>query len=263
MTFTVATTVQQRPSRIQIGQLDPQTVRPSFKNPHQAGLVKTRSFEIAGLRTDGSLFIGQGRAPALPLFDSAFAAFARRTLIQTTDGETAIEDLQPGDMINTTSGEPARLIWIGSSSFFPIETGRRIPLISIMPGSFGQSRPNSALTVGPGARILHTPPRLRSETNAAGMLTPLSELLDGVSVFEVAPPTPVRLFHICLERHAVIHAGGIEMETFCPDANDFRLLPNSLQSRFLSMFPQISHIADFGPSAHRRAPAPNPELRFA
>ena len=76
-----------------------------------------RSYEVAALRADGSLYIGQDRAPALPLFESAFSAFARGTVIQTTEGEMAVEDLQPGDMINTSTGEAAELVWISYNTF--------------------------------------------------------------------------------------------------------------------------------------------------
>ena len=55
--------------------------------------LATRSFEVAALREDGSLYIGQDKAPALLLFESAFSAFARGTLILTVDGEVAVEDL--------------------------------------------------------------------------------------------------------------------------------------------------------------------------
>ena len=219
-----------------------------------AAPMATRSYEIAALREDGSLYIGQDKAPALPLFESAFSAFARGTLILTTQGEVAIEDLQPGDMIATSSGEPAQLIWVGSSNFVPADTGRRMPLIRIMPDSFGQSRPSSFLTVGPGARVLHTPHHLRAETDGRQMLTPVKEFVDGVNVIEVVPPTPVRLFHLCLTRHAAIQAGGIEMETFHPGANGTRSVSHTLRDRFLGMFPQISHVTDFGPMAHPRAP---------
>tara|TARA_R110002110_G_scaffold92155_3_gene239887 strand:- start:715 stop:1383 length:669 start_codon:yes stop_codon:yes gene_type:complete len=216
-----------------------------------------RNFEVAGLRADDSLYIGQDKAPAIPLFESAFSAFARGTLIQTVDGDVAIEDLQPGDMIKTTSGEPAKLVWIGSSSFVPADAGRRMPLIRIMADSFGQGRPALFLTVGPGARVLHTPHRLRSEAGGTRMLTPVREFVDGVNVIEVVPPTPVRLFHLCLERHAAINAGGLEMETFHPGANATRAVTHSLRDRFLGMFPRISHMADFGPLAHPRAPEPD------
>ena len=260
MTLTAAPAPRYKSSSTPSGRFGLATSRPYRAGPGQEAPLQTRSFEIAALRTDGSLYIGQDKAPALPLFESAFSAFARGTLIQGVQGDIAIEDLQPGDMINTTSGEPSKLIWIGSTSFSPTDTGRRIPLISIMPDSFGQSRPNSVLTVGPGARVLHTPHHLRSEAGSARMLTPVRELLDGVNVIEVLPPTAVRLFHICLERHAAVHAGGIEMETFHPGSNAMRTLPHTLQGRFLSMFPCIGHVADFGPLAHPRAPVPDAEM---
>lgn len=221
--------------------------------------VPTRSFEVAALRADGSLYIGQDKAPALPLFEAAFSAFARGTLIQTTQGDVAIEDLQPGDMVQTSTGEAAPLIWIGSSSFVPADAGRRMPLIRIMTDSFGQGRPDSFLTVGPGARVLHTPHHLRSEAGGRRMFTPVRAFVDGVNVIEVVPPTPVRLFHICLDRHAAINAGGIEMEAFHPGANATRQVSHSMRDRFLSMFPRIGHVTDFGPLAHPRAPEEGPD----
>jgi Hint domain len=219
--------------------------------------VPMRTFEIAALRKDGSIFIGQDRAPALSLFEAAFSAFARGTVIQTTQGGIAVEDLQPGDMVNTSSGEPARLIWIGSSNFVPADAGRRMPLMRIMADSFGPARPASFLTVGPAARMLHTPHHLRGKADHTRMLTPVREFVDGVNVIEVVPPTPVRLFHICLDRHAAINVGGIEMETFHPGAQAIRRMSSSLRDRFLSMFPQMNHLSDFGPLAHPRAPEPD------
>ena len=216
--------------------------------------LPTRNFEIAALRADGSLFIGQDNAPALPLFESAFAAFARGTPIQTVHGDVAIEDLQPGDKINTAAGEPAELVWIGSSNFIPADAGRRLPLIRIMADSFGEGRPGSFITVGPAARVLHTPHHLRGEAGETRLLTPVREFVDGVNVIEVVPPTPVRLFHICLSRHAVIKVGGLEMETFHPGAKAPREVSQNLRDRFLSMFPLIGHVTDFGPLANPRAP---------
>lgn len=216
--------------------------------------LPTRSYEIAALRADGSLYIGQDKAPAIPFFEQAFSAFARGTLIQTTQGEIAVEDLQPGDMLPTSSGEPAQLIWIGSSSFVPADTGRRMPLIRVMPDSFGQSRPSTFLTLGPAARVLHTPHHLRADAGGTRMLTPVREFIDGVNVIEVMPPTPIRLFHLCLTRHAVIWANGIEMETFHPGIGATRAVSHTLRDRFLGMFPRIGHVTDFGPLAHPRTP---------
>jgi len=218
--------------------------------------IPTRNVEVAALRTDGSMYIGQDKAPAIPLFESAFSAFGRGTLIQTEQGDVAVEDLQPGDMIQTSTGEAAKLIWIGSSTFVPAHVGRRMPLVRIMPDSFGPSRPSNFVTLGPAARLLQTPHHLRGETDGQQLLTPVRQFIDGVNVIEVVPPTPVRLFHICLDRHAAINAGGLQLETFHPGAAATRAVSHAMRDRFLSMFPQIGHVSDFGPLAHPRAPEP-------
>ncbi|GGX54136.1 hypothetical protein GCM10007385_22920 [Tateyamaria omphalii] len=213
-----------------------------------------RTFEVAALRADGSRSIGTFKAPALPLFESAFSAFARGVVLASPNGGIAIEDLQPGDWLNTSSGEPAQVIWIGSSSFVPSDAGRRVPLIRIMADSFGQHRPSSFITVGPGARLLQTPPHLRGTTGGQPLLTPASEFVDNVNVIEVVPPTPIRLFHICLTRHAAVDVGGIEAETFHPGMGATRKVTHAQRDLFLSMFPHIAHMTDFGPLAHPRAP---------
>ncbi|MEP3441910.1 Hint domain-containing protein [Sulfitobacter sp.] len=213
-----------------------------------------RMYEVAALREDDSLYIGQSTAPALPLFESAFSAFTHGSLIQTTMGPIAIEDLQPGDMVRTSTGEPAMLTWIGTSTFSPHDTGQRTPLIRIMPDALGQSRPERSVTVGPGARILHTAANLRGLSDGRQLLTPASRFVDGVNVIEVTPPTPIRLFHICLSRHAVINVDGIEMETFHPGSAAPREISHAQRDRFISLFPRISHLTDFGPLASPRAP---------
>lgn len=232
----------------------PKTQRRSLFDEGGPTHLPKRNYEVAALRPDGSLYIGQTSAPAIPLFENAFSAFTHGSVVQTTQGPIAVEDLQPGDMVETTSGEPAELVWIGSSSFVPAETGRRTPLIRIMPDTFGQSRPSAFLTLGPGARILQTPPSLRGIAEGKQLLTPAKRFVDGVNVIEVVPPTPVRMFHLCLSRHAAINVGGIEVETFHPGAQAPREVTHSIRDKFLSLFPRISHVAEFGPLAHPRAP---------
>ncbi len=258
MTATTTLSARTHPAnaRRRISASDPYrsgAMRPA-QTAQAAPKIGVRNYEIAALREDGSLFIGQQRAPAMPLFESAYSAFARGSVIQTTQGPVAIEDLQPGDRIATADGRDADVVWIGSSTFVPADAGKRTPLYRIMADSFGPSRPSLFLTVGPGARILKTPPHLRAETNGAPMLTPVRDFVDGVNVIEVVPPTPVRLFHLCLSRHAAIIAGGLEMESFHPGPNATKTVSHGMRDLFLSMFPQVAHISDFGPLAYPRAP---------
>jgi hypothetical protein len=223
-------------------------------------LPPMRTFEVAALRADNSRSIATYKAPAIALFESAFSAFARGAVLNSPDGGIAIEDLQPGDWLNTTSGAPAQVLWIGSSSFVPADTGRRVPLIRIMADSFGLARPASFLTVGPAARLLQTPAHLRGLTGGVDLLTPAGAFVDNVNVIEVVPPTPIRLFHICLSRHAAVDVGGIAMETFHPGVAATRQVSHAQRDLFLSMFPHIAHVTDFGPLAHPRAPEQHDEV---
>lgn len=76
----------------------------STNAPTLAAQMPKRTYEVAALREDKSLFIGQSTAPAIPLFENAFSAFTHGSLIQTTYGPIAVEDLQPGDMVQTATG---------------------------------------------------------------------------------------------------------------------------------------------------------------
>lgn len=233
---------------------------PAMRLPHAGASLSAghpaRSYEVAALRADGSTSLSAFRAPAVPLIDAAFSAFAQGALLATPSGQVAIEDLQPGDMLNTSSGAPAAITWIGSATYGPMANGSRTPLVRIMADSFGPGRPASFVTVGPSARILQTPPHLRAFADGAPLLTPAREFVDSVNVIEVLPPTPVRLFHICLTRHAAVDVGGIAMETFHPGHALLRSATHAHRDLFLTMFPQIAHVTEFGPLAHPRAPDP-------
>lgn len=190
----------------------------------------------------------------MSLFDNAFAAFAHGSLISTPNGQVAVEDLQPGEALTTSTGEDAQILWIGSSTLVPADPANRMPLIRIMADTFGPERPLSFLTVGPSVRLLQTPHHLRGEDNTPNMFTRASEFVDGVNVIEICPSTPVRMFYLCLHRHAAIGVGGIEMETYHPGLSAINSVSQHHRDQFLLMFPQITQSSDFGPLAHPRAP---------
>jgi len=129
-------------------------------------------------------------------------------------------------------------MWIGTGQFVPADAGYQTSLVRIMADAFGMGRPEMFVTLGPSARVLQTPPDMRSQIGPARVLSPAA----------------VQLFHLVLERHAVIWAGGLDCETFHPGGQAIRDVSYSLRDLFLSMFPHIAHVSDFGPLAHPRAP---------
>ena len=125
-------------------------------------------------------------------------------------------------------------------------------LTRILADSFGMQRPLCCVLAGPSARLCMVPTHLRGLANGQTMLTPVREFIDGHTVIETAPPTPVDLFHLCLARHAVIQVGGLEFETYHPGPNAGRFMSHAMRSVFLNLFAHVDQISGFGPLAHPR-----------
>ena len=153
-------------------------------------------------------------------------------------------------------GSALPVLWKGSTMVVPGRPdprGRSHPLTRIMADSFGMQRPLSYVLAGPSARLLNTPAHLRAMAGGQPMLTPVREFVDGNTVIETAPPTPVQLFHICLPRHAVIRISGLEFETYHPGANALRMISHAMRSVYLGLFAHIERPSDFGPQVLPRA----------
>ena len=215
-----------------------------------------RRYDISTLAPNGDIIQSRQIAPAMPLFENAFCAFSRGSVVETDFGPVAIEDLVPGDLVIDGDGQPRSVLWKGATTIVPGRAGPRgrvQNLTRIMTDSFGMQRPMSCIVAGPSARILRTPGHMRKLLGSVPTLTPVHEFIDGTNIIETAPPTPVELFHICLKRHAVIRIGGIEFETYHPGVNSLRLVSQAMRAVYLSLFPHIEHLSDFGPQAYPRS----------
>ncbi|CUH76253.1 hypothetical protein TRM7557_00791 [Tritonibacter multivorans] len=218
--------------------------------------AQLRRYEVCTLLPNGSVTETRHIAPALPLFEQAFTAFSRGSLVETDFGPVAIEDLLPGDQIQTADGHFEEVVWKGMTTLIPARssaTGASMKLTSFMADSFGMQKPSSCVVAGPAARLLATPPHLRHSAQSGEILTPVQDFQDGINIFETAPPAPVDMFHICLRNHAVIKVGGLLFESYHPGTDALRLVSYPIKTLFLNMFPHVESIADFGPLAFERA----------
>lgn len=215
-----------------------------------------RRYNVSSLLPNGNVSETRHIAPAMPLFEDAFCAFSRGSMIETAIGPIAVEDLLPGDCVLTSDGSSQPVIWKGSTTLVPGRPGpqgRNLHLTRIMADSFGMQRPSSYVIAGPSARLLYTPSHLRSVSGGTKMLTPVQQFVDGMNVIETAPPTPVELFHLCLPTHAVIRIGGLEFETYHPGENAARMISHAMRAVYLNLFAHANHLGDFGTLAYPRA----------
>ncbi len=225
----------------------------SVAQPRRKSLM--RKYEVASLGPGDTVRYCEHIAPASLTFESAFAAFARGTLITTQQGLCAIEDLQPGMMLPCVDGPPQRVLWIGSMTLVPsapVASPAQLRLTRIMADSFGLARPMPDLLLGHAARLSRNPVEFREYALKTTVLTPAKSFVDGVNVIDITPPSPVSLFHIGLERHAIIRAAGLDLESFHPGASLLRDLRHNARVLFLSLFPHISDEHGFGPLCQPR-----------
>jgi len=215
-----------------------------------------RKYRISALLEDGSVRSSDQIGPAMPVFEIAFSAFAHGTLIDTSIGPVAVEDLEPGMKIVTADQGAVPLIWLGSMTLMP--PSDRVPhgggLTRIMADSFGMGRPHTDLMAGPGARLLMRPSGLAGRSGNARTLTPAARIADGMNAIAITPPRPVTVHHLCLRRHAIVSAAGMEVESFHPGPGFERNMGPNMLSLFLSFFPHVKAARDFGPLAHERLP---------
>jgi len=212
-------------------------------------LPLTRRFELEWLEADGEIADITKIAPALPAFEEAFAAFTHGTLIQTPEGPVAVEDLAPGTDISTAEGESTTLLWKGAITIVPgAPTLRDGPekLYRVTADAFGLGRPARDVLLGPDARLLTRDPVVRAAVGADAAFVPVAALADGVSVVEVHPVNPIRVYHLVTAAHHTILAGGLEVETFAPRAAIPESLSHEMLGVFLGLFPHLSTLRDFG-----------------
>ena len=135
----------------------------------------------------------------------------------------------------------------------PVASPAQLRLTRIMADSFGLARPMPDLVLGHAARLALSPAELREYALQTTVLTPAKAFIDGISVIEITPPSPVALFHIGLARHAILNAAGLEADSFHPGPSLLRDMGHNTRALFLSLFPHISQEEGFGPLCQPRA----------
>ncbi len=223
------------------------TVRPVPKAPRPL----MRRVEVMCRMPDGTDADFSRLVPAVPAFDAAFAAFARGTLFHTETGLVAVEDLLPGDRMRTACGGLQTLLWRGATMLVPQDDrqdSRMGRLTRIAADAFGYGAPLPDLVLGPHARVVRRDRGLPGAEGAA-VLVPASELVDGNSVVSLTPPSAVPVFHIAFAAHVRLEANGIEVESYNPGPGLSGALPPDALGLFLSLFPHLRRLSDFGPTA--------------
>lgn len=143
---------------------------------------------------------------------AAPVCFATGTLIRTSRGEVAVENLSVGDLAITSSGASRLIRWIGSRT---INCGRYAQPSDVMPvriraGAFGANKPVRDLVVSPGHSIC---------LDVLGeVLIPASALVNGATIVQEDVDN-VTYWHVELDSHDLLIAEGQAAESYLDMGN--------------------------------------------
>ena len=154
--------------------------------------------------TDAAALQAAGLAPVTA--ESYDACFAAGTMISTTKGEVAVQDLMAGDMIVTADGRAVPVKWLGYQDLFPSNVTQHMQPVRIRTGALGDNVPNADLVVTANHAMM-----------LDGLLVNAGALINGDTI-DYLPLEEcdfrLRVYHVETEAHEAILANGAASESY-------------------------------------------------
>ncbi len=144
------------------------------------------------------------------LTTAAAPCFATGSRLLTAAGEVAVEALRVGDRLPTRSGRLAAIVWIGHRT---LDCRRHARPQDVLPvrvtqDAFGPGAPHRDLLLSPDHAV-HLEP---------GILVPVRYLVNGATIRQ-EPAGRITYWHVELDRHDVVMAEGLAVETYLDTGN--------------------------------------------
>ena len=190
-------------------------------------------------------FEGPGRS-GQPSYDAIDLAtppcFTPGTLIRTGAGYVPVEDLRPGDRVETRDVGPQPLVWVGSVTLSAQDLRRHPEFqpVRIRAHAFGAGYPARDLLVSPQHRILLRGWQAELYHGTPEVLAAAVHLINGRSVSRAPCPYGIRYLHIMCEAHQIIRVEGLETETFLPGEAALAGVPEETLAELLALFPDLA-----------------------
>ncbi|CAM3127540.1 Hint domain-containing protein [Paracoccus nototheniae] len=178
--------------------------------------------------------------------------FSRGTLISTALGLRAIEQLQPGDLIDTKDHGLQAIRWIGSRAISAAEIEQRDNLrpIRIRAGALGSCTPSTDLVVSPQHRVLVRSKIALKMFDAMEVLVAAKQLLrlEGIDYCDKAEG--VEYFHILFDKHEIVFANGAETESLFTGPEAIKSVGPAALEEIYEIFPELRD-RDYSPESAR------------
>ncbi|MFY0618840.1 MAG: Hint domain-containing protein [Shimia sp.] len=158
--------------------------------------------------------------------------FVAGTRIITQGGETAVEDLKPGDLILTMDHGFQPLRWSGTRT---VRAKGALAPVRFEVGALGNEVP---LMVSPQHRMMVRGWRVEMHYGEAEALVPALSLVDGDLVRQISGGEVIYV-HLLFDRHEIIYGGGIPSESFLPGSQALCSMTDAVQAEIFELFPEL------------------------
>ena len=184
----------------------------------------------------GALGGGDGRVAG------GVICFTPGTRLATPEGLRLIQDLRPGDMVQTRDNGMQAVLWTGHRRM----SGARLYAmphlrpIRFRANAMGLHRPDQDLWVSPQHRMLVRGAAAQALFNAPEVLVAAENLINDHAITVDYTLREVTYVHVLLEHHNIIWANGLETESFHPANTSLDMVEPVQREGLLGLYPDLA-----------------------
>lgn len=191
-------------------------------------------------RTEYSLLTAEDPPDDLRLSDLLCLSFHRGTRIALASGaQVPIEQLSPGVRLLTRDHGPQPVRWIGRTTLRAVGSFAPVVITAGTMGNVGD------LIVGPHHRLFLYRRDRPEGVGTSELLVQAQHLVDNETVFRRTAGF-AEYFSLVFDRHEIIYAEGIPVESLMVNDATRSLLPDELAEALRADVPGLSHVQHFG-----------------
>lgn len=184
--------------------------------------------DLMALRRDGA---GMG-------IDAQAVCYLWGTMIATPDGQVAVQDLRPGDLVLTLDDGAQPLIWTGMShiSSRDLDLAPNQRPVRVAKGALGNGLPRRDVDISPQHRIL-----IADDEQHEFLISARHLMMAGLPGVSLRPlDGGFDLVHLACARYQVLLAEGAPMESFFTGRMALRALSIPQRLSLMACFPEIA-----------------------
>ncbi|MEO9781779.1 MAG: Hint domain-containing protein [Sedimentitalea sp.] len=189
--------------------------------------------------------------------------FTSGTMIDTLDGQKAVEDIVVGDLLRTRDNGFQPVRWVGSRFLGQsnLQTAPRLRPIRISAGALGMGLPGSDLLVSPQHRILIRSRIVARSFDTTEVLVAAKHLTECPGIEIADDVKEVEYVHFLFDQHEIVYANGAETESLYTGAQALKSIGSAAREEIFSLFPALADtkvLPPVGSSACIGTPSPQP-----